>query len=81
MDKSVDIARLHEIAEVQLKIAGNNPHEETVHAVRRPPSKTAGWKEHHSKIKKTTPRDKPGVNECTRGHGERDKCPARGKNE
>lgn len=92
LDKAIDIARSHEIAQAQLKtIAGGNPgqHEQMVHAVNRHSSKDAAWKRRHSKAKRSlgyvhnTEGDTDHPKTCgycgNKAHRVKDSCPARGK--
>ena len=90
LDKAIDIARSHELAQAQLKtIAGgyNGPHEQTVHAIGRQPSKSAAWRTRQDKTSRgnifRTEGDRERPKACgycgNKTHGVKDSCPAKGK--
>ncbi|XP_024117609.1 uncharacterized protein K02A2.6 [Oryzias melastigma] len=87
LEKAIDVARSHEIAQAQLKTFAGNDH--NVHAIERHSSKTASWKPRQSRSKRNTfhVRTAGGDNErfktCSycgnKMHGVQETCPAKGK--
>lgn len=94
LDKAIDIARSHDMAQAQLRSFASNsasPREQSVHEISRHTSKGAAWKTRQEWTKRKLPQfhknpqegDKGRPKTCgycgNKAHGERDTCPAKGK--
>ncbi|XP_073722699.1 uncharacterized protein [Misgurnus anguillicaudatus] len=80
LDKAMDIARSHEIAQAQLKTFANSPHDQVVHAVNtRKESHKRTVKALHWSSNDVAERDKTCGYCGNQAHSASNKCPARGK--
>lgn len=94
LEKAVDIARSHDMAQAQLKTiasgSGSGPREQTVHAISRQSKYTSSWKKRDDnskrnpdRISRALPQEGDSDKKCGycgyKAHGARESCPAKGK--